>query len=98
MRFGSLLSLSGLSRQFCLMSIGLGKSIYSTLRTVTFIWNSFGRGSDQITLYISFRNRGVFQVTCGNIEHMSCICSPVLTKPNVTKLNGCGIINVPVGD
>lgn len=55
-------------------SIGVGdgpKSIYSTLSTVTFIWNSLGRGLDHITLYISeYPSVGlrVSQVTCGNVE------------------------------
>ncbi len=55
-------------------SIGVGdgpESLYSTLRTVTFIWNSFGRGSDHITLYTSFRNLTVSQVTCGNVKNTS---------------------------
>jgi hypothetical protein len=52
-------------------SIGVGdapESLHSTFRTVTFIWDSFGRGSDHIILYISSRDLRVSQVTCGNMS------------------------------
>ena len=96
-RFGSLLSLSGLPlRQCCLMfhrGLGVGpESIYSTHRTVTtFIWNSFSRGSDHITLYISDYPSVVLRVsrvTCDNIEYTCMYMLVPFVRLVSTKPNG----------
>jgi hypothetical protein len=104
MCFGSLLSLCG-SRRCCLMFHRVRDSPNPStvlFRTVTFIWNSFGRGSDHITitLYISFCSLRVSRLPSHLWQyriHVVHIHTPSILSLVSTKPNGCGIINCAGG-